>query len=157
MKLLLDQGLPRSTVEFLADQGIVAEHVGDLGMGSAPDAMILDFARQRQMVVATLDADFHRLLAAKKAAAPLCHPDSHGRTKGTRASPDHRPGSLSSRDRPQLRSCRFRLPDPGTRSFIAHWPLESAALALLLLCNPVGSPLRAWHVAVKTVFLDLRA
>jgi predicted nuclease of predicted toxin-antitoxin system len=63
MKLLLDQGLPRSTVRHLAGMGIVAEHVGDLGMARAADAHILDAARARQAVVVTLDADFHAPLA----------------------------------------------------------------------------------------------
>jgi len=31
MRLLLDQGLPRSTVEFLHKAGFEATHVGDLG------------------------------------------------------------------------------------------------------------------------------
>jgi predicted nuclease of predicted toxin-antitoxin system len=70
MRLLLDQGLPRSTVRQLADMGIVAEHVGDLGMARAADALILDEARQRQAAVVTLDADFHALLAASRAARP---------------------------------------------------------------------------------------
>ena len=70
MKLLLDQGLPRSTVRHLADKGIVAEHVGDLGMARAADAHILSVARERQAVVVTLDADFHALLAASRATAP---------------------------------------------------------------------------------------
>ncbi len=55
MKLLLDQGLPRSTVKHLVALGIVAEHVGDLGMASASDNTILDAARHRQAVVVTLD------------------------------------------------------------------------------------------------------
>ena len=58
MKLLLDQGLPRSTVKHLAAAGIVAEHVGDLGMATADDDAILDSARQRQAVVVTLIHDF---------------------------------------------------------------------------------------------------
>jgi predicted nuclease of predicted toxin-antitoxin system len=70
MKLLLDQGLPRSTVKHLAAAGIAAEHVGDLGMASAGDDVILDAARQRQAVVVTLDADFHQLLAATGAVTP---------------------------------------------------------------------------------------
>jgi predicted nuclease of predicted toxin-antitoxin system len=70
MKLLLDQGLPRSTVKFLAARGIVADHVGDLGMVSATDDAILEAARQQQLVVVTLDADFHQLLAASRATAP---------------------------------------------------------------------------------------
>jgi predicted nuclease of predicted toxin-antitoxin system len=70
MKLLLDQGLPRSTVGHLAAAGIFAEHVGDLGLATADDDLILDSARQRQSVVVTLDADFHRNLATSRAITP---------------------------------------------------------------------------------------
>jgi predicted nuclease of predicted toxin-antitoxin system len=70
MKLLLDQGLPRSTVQHLARMGIAAEHVGDLGMARAPDVDILDVARQCHAVVVTLDADFHALLATSHATGP---------------------------------------------------------------------------------------
>ncbi|MGO8753090.1 MAG: DUF5615 family PIN-like protein [Thermoguttaceae bacterium] len=70
MKLLLDQGLPRSTVRHLASMGIAAEHVGDLGMASASDAHILDVARERHGIVVTLDADFHALLATSHATGP---------------------------------------------------------------------------------------
>ncbi len=70
MKLLLDQGLPRSTAKHLAKAGIVAEHVGDLGMATASDNVILDAARQRQATVVTLDADFHQTLAATRATSP---------------------------------------------------------------------------------------
>jgi len=70
MKLLLDQGLPRTAVERLADAGIVAEHVGDLGMARAADDAILDEARQRDAVVVTLDADFHQSLAASGVTSP---------------------------------------------------------------------------------------
>jgi hypothetical protein len=51
MKLLLDQGLPRSTVTHLAAEGITAEHVADLGMATAADAAILATARQWQAIV----------------------------------------------------------------------------------------------------------
>ncbi|MBN2022766.1 MAG: DUF5615 family PIN-like protein [Pirellulales bacterium] len=70
MKLLLDQGLPRSTVHHLADIGVAAEHVGDLGLARATDAQILDVARERGSAVVTLDADFHALLATSRAAGP---------------------------------------------------------------------------------------
>lgn len=70
MMLLLDQGLPRSTVAHLAARGIAAEHVGHLGMARATDNMILDAARQMQAAVVTLDADFHRLLATQRATTP---------------------------------------------------------------------------------------
>jgi len=70
MRLLLDQGLPRSTVHHLARLGIAAEHVSDLGMARATDASILEVARERQAAVVTLDADFHAILATSGADSP---------------------------------------------------------------------------------------
>ena len=70
MKLLLDQGLPRSAVRHLAEMGVVVEHVGELGMATATDADILEAARQRQAVAVTLDSDFHALLAMSGAVRP---------------------------------------------------------------------------------------
>jgi len=70
MKLLVDQGLPRSTVKHLAAAGIVAEHVGDLGLAAAADTTILATALEQQAVLVTLDADFHHLLAASRSTLP---------------------------------------------------------------------------------------
>ncbi len=70
MKLVLDQGLPRSAVELLTRAGHEVVHVGDIGMSRATDAEILAFARERGGVVVTLDADFHGLLARDGAIAP---------------------------------------------------------------------------------------
>jgi predicted nuclease of predicted toxin-antitoxin system len=70
MRLLLDQGLPRSTVLHLHDLGIEAIHVGDKGLATATDSKILDFGRQEGMVVVTLDADFHALLALSGVSEP---------------------------------------------------------------------------------------
>lgn len=70
MKLLLDQGLPRSAIGSLAAAGIVAEHVGDLGMAAATDAEVLAEARSRGAVVVSLDSDFHALLAAAGETKP---------------------------------------------------------------------------------------
>lgn len=70
MKLLLDQGLPRSTVLHLRNQQIEAVHVGDRGLATATDSEILDVGRQEGMVVVTLDADFHALLALSGATGP---------------------------------------------------------------------------------------
>jgi len=71
MKYLLDQGLSRSTVEYLLEIGIESEHVGSLGMAAASDAEILEEGRKRDAVVVTLDADFHSLLAISGALFPL--------------------------------------------------------------------------------------
>ncbi len=70
MKLLLDQGLPRTTIAHLAALGIRSAHVGDLGLAAATDEAILEMDRREQSVVVTLDADFHALLAASRATAP---------------------------------------------------------------------------------------
>jgi predicted nuclease of predicted toxin-antitoxin system len=70
MKLLLDQGLPRTAVDRLRELGIEAEHVGDLGMAAATDEAILITASDRNAVVVTLDADFHALLAKSRAKLP---------------------------------------------------------------------------------------
>jgi len=70
MKLLLDQGLPRSTVFPLRTAGIDAVHVGEKSLATAPDSLILDIARREQCIVVTLDADFHALLALSGAAGP---------------------------------------------------------------------------------------
>src|SRR5262245_42476561 len=70
MKLLLDQGLPRTTVRYLAALGIASEHVGNLGMATASDAAILARAEVDQAIVVTLDADFHAILATTAAIGP---------------------------------------------------------------------------------------
>lgn len=70
MKVLLDQGLPRSAVQFLNERGINAEHVGDLGMAKATDAVILAAAVKLDSIVVTLDADFHALLASSRSTSP---------------------------------------------------------------------------------------
>jgi predicted nuclease of predicted toxin-antitoxin system len=70
MRLLLDQGLPRSTVLHLRKANVDAVHVGDMGLTQATDSKILELGRKEAMVVATLDADFHMLLALAGASKP---------------------------------------------------------------------------------------
>jgi predicted nuclease of predicted toxin-antitoxin system len=68
--LLLDQGLPRSTTLRLQALGVDAEHVGECGLATADDRTILGYARERDHIVVTLDADFHTHLALSRAVAP---------------------------------------------------------------------------------------
>ncbi|MGC2110546.1 MAG: DUF5615 family PIN-like protein [Candidatus Korobacteraceae bacterium] len=68
--LLLDQGLPRSTSDLLSQLGLKALHVSEIGLSKACDNEILDYAREHDLIVATLDADFHMLLAASAQASP---------------------------------------------------------------------------------------
>ena len=70
MKLLLDQGLPLSAAALLCDAGIDTIHVSEVGMSEAEDADIIQRARDEGRIVATLDADFHTLLALDVASTP---------------------------------------------------------------------------------------
>jgi predicted nuclease of predicted toxin-antitoxin system len=70
MKLLLDQGLPRSTARILREKGIDAVHVSEIGHSTSEDAVILERGREEDRTVITLDADFHALLAVSGNASP---------------------------------------------------------------------------------------
>lgn len=70
MKLLLDQGLPRSAASLLRAAEIDAVHTGEIGLATADDAILLELARREGRVVVTLDADFHAILALSGATAP---------------------------------------------------------------------------------------
>ena len=70
MKLLLDQGLPLSAAALLREQEIDTIHVGEIGMSAAEDIEIIYRARAEERIIATLDADFHTLLALETATNP---------------------------------------------------------------------------------------
>ena len=70
MRLLLDQGLPRSAARLLREAGVDTVHVGEIGYSDADDASILKRARDEERTVVTLDADFHALLAFSRATSP---------------------------------------------------------------------------------------
>lgn len=70
MKLLLDQGLPRSAAALMRKTGTDTVHVGEIGLATAEDAAILEEARRSERIVITLDADFHALMALSGAASP---------------------------------------------------------------------------------------
>ena len=70
MKLLLDQGLPRSTVLELHKLNIDSVHVGDIGMATSTDADIINRALDDDRIVVTLDSDFHTILAAHESLEP---------------------------------------------------------------------------------------
>jgi len=70
MRVLLDQGLSHSAAKLLRELNIEALHVSELGMSAAKDSDIIDFAQADARIVITLDADFHSLLAHRKATMP---------------------------------------------------------------------------------------
>ena len=70
MKLLLDQGLPRSASMLLSDLGINTIHVSEIGLWAAEDTEIIQKAKEEGRIVVTLDADFHSILALENARSP---------------------------------------------------------------------------------------
>lgn len=59
------------TGTVLREAGIDAIHVSKIEMFEAEDAEILQRAKEEERVVATLDVDFHTLLALNEATSPL--------------------------------------------------------------------------------------
>ena len=70
MRLLLDQGLPRTAAALLRGLGVDTVHTGEIGLATAEDADILAWAQKEERTVVTLDADFHALLALSYASSP---------------------------------------------------------------------------------------
>jgi predicted nuclease of predicted toxin-antitoxin system len=70
MKLLLDQGTPRSAATILRRAGFDAVHTGETGLAEAEDSEIIRRASDEDRIVVTLDADFHTHLALTQALKP---------------------------------------------------------------------------------------
>ncbi len=70
IRLLLDQGIPRSTTKILRAYGWDTVHVGDIGMSDATDVEIIEKGLADRRVIVTLDADFHAHLALTGAQFP---------------------------------------------------------------------------------------
>lgn len=69
MKILLDAGVPRRTGELLTQLGHDVVHANEVQLG-APDTYLVDWAIREERIIVTLDADFHAILAERKAEAP---------------------------------------------------------------------------------------
>ncbi|MEI6430993.1 MAG: DUF5615 family PIN-like protein [bacterium] len=70
MKVLVDMNLSPEWCVTLAKYGYEAVHWSSVGARNAPDAEIMDYARDNGYLVFTHDLDFAAILAATKANAP---------------------------------------------------------------------------------------
>jgi predicted nuclease of predicted toxin-antitoxin system len=70
VKLLVDANLAPRLAKALDAAGHQATHVGDVGMLSASDETIFDFAAANNQVILSSDTDFGTILARRNAVAP---------------------------------------------------------------------------------------
>jgi len=70
MRVLLDQGTPLRAAALLRNAGWDATHTREIGLSQAEDAAILLYAAENDLIVVTLDADFHQLLAISGESKP---------------------------------------------------------------------------------------
>lgn len=61
MKLLLDNNLSQHLVGLLARDFPGSVHVGAVGLGSASDQEVWDFAKAKGLTIVSKDADFHQM------------------------------------------------------------------------------------------------
>lgn len=69
-RVLLDQGLPFQTGTILRTRGWDVVHVREVGLSTAEDAAILEYAAKESRIAVTLDRDFPQIAAALASGIP---------------------------------------------------------------------------------------
>jgi predicted nuclease of predicted toxin-antitoxin system len=60
MKLLFDENLSHKLVRLLADLFPDSEHVRDVGLKSADDPIVWDYAKRHGLMIVSKDSDMHQ-------------------------------------------------------------------------------------------------
>ena len=68
MRLLIDANLSPRVAVALSKAGLESVHVCDVGLLTAPDRAILDYAAANALVIVSADSDFGELLAVSRGA-----------------------------------------------------------------------------------------
>jgi predicted nuclease of predicted toxin-antitoxin system len=68
VRLLIDANLSPKVAAALRKAGLESVHVGDVGLLTAPDPSILEYAAANALVIVSADSDFGELLAAARGA-----------------------------------------------------------------------------------------
>jgi predicted nuclease of predicted toxin-antitoxin system len=68
VRLLIDANLSAKVAAALSKAGLESVHVGDVGLLTAPDRAILDYAAANALVIVSAHSDFGELLAAARGA-----------------------------------------------------------------------------------------
>lgn len=70
MRFLVDMPISPRTADWLAESGHDAVHAFSIGLGDAPDRVLLERAAREERIVITADTDFPQLLALSGETAP---------------------------------------------------------------------------------------
>jgi len=70
MKFLVDNALSPLIAKGLREAGFEAVHVRDIGMQSASDQIIFEYAKEANLTIVTADTDFSTLLALWRYSRP---------------------------------------------------------------------------------------
>lgn len=70
MKFLADMPVSPKTVEKLCEKGYDAVHLFSLGMKKADDEEVVEFAKQENRIILTMDLGFGEILAHSKEQRP---------------------------------------------------------------------------------------
>jgi predicted nuclease of predicted toxin-antitoxin system len=92
VRLLIDANLSPRVAAVLSKAGLESVHVRDVGLLTAPDRSILDYAAANALVIVSADSDFGELLAASRGAT---RPSVVLLRSADRLTPDEQAGLLA--------------------------------------------------------------